>query len=67
MHPVSLNMLLFLKANRYRWPNPSIIQKILNERKVADFDDEDHEDDEELDDNRVTAKALVFSILVYVL
>ena len=53
MHRDSLNMLLFLKVSRHLWPNPPIIQKILNERKVAGSDDEDNndDDDEEVDDN----------------
>ena len=47
-------MLLFLKARRHLWPNPSIIQKILNERKVAGLVDDDHNyeaEDETEDDS----------------
>ena len=49
MSPDSLNMLLFLKANRHLWPKPSIIQKILNDRKVAGFVDDDNDDESEND------------------
>ena len=51
MNPDSLNMLLFLRANRHLWPNPSIIQKILNDRKVAGLVDDDNKDEAE-DDTR---------------
>ena len=49
MNPDSLNMLLFLKANRRPWPKPSMIQKILNDRKVAGFVDDDNDDESEDD------------------
>ena len=47
MNPDSLNMLLFLKANRKLWLNSTIIQKILNERKKEGFDDDDNDDEAE--------------------
>ena len=47
MDPDSLNMLLFLKANRKLWPNPSIIQKILNDREAAGLVDDDCGDESE--------------------
>ena len=50
MNPSSLNMLLFLKANRHLWPKPSTIQKILNERKVAGFVDDDDNNGEPEED-----------------
>ena len=43
MHPVSLNMLLFLKENRHLWPNASIIQKILNGMNNYSIDDDANE------------------------
>ena len=43
MNPDSLNMLLFLKANRRLWPKPSMIQKILND--LAGFVDDDNDDE----------------------
>ena len=49
MNPDSLNMLLFLRANRHVWPNPSIIQKILHDRKVAGLVDDDNVDEAEDD------------------
>jgi len=55
MHPSSLNMILFLKANRHFWPNAFLIQKILNDRKLAGFDDDEAddlaEDDQEDEDD----------------
>ena len=51
MNPDTLNMLLFLRANRHLWTNPSIIQKILNDRKVAGLVDDDNKDEAE-DDTR---------------
>ena len=50
MNPDSLNMLLFLKANRKLWSNPSIIQRILNERKVAGLNEDDKDDAEDEDE-----------------
>ena len=53
MDPDSLNMFLFLRANRKLWPNAGIIQKILNSRPGLDGDDataENAEDDEKNDD-----------------
>jgi hypothetical protein len=41
----SLNMLLFLKANRKLWANARIIQKILNDRPGVDADDDESEDE----------------------
>ena len=46
----SLNMLLFLKANRKLWLNSTIIQKILNERKKEGFVDDDDDNDNEVED-----------------
>ena len=43
--PDSLNMLLFLKANRKLWSNAGIIQKILNDRPGIDGDDAMAEDE----------------------
>ena len=43
----SLNMFLFLKANRKLGPNAGIIQKILNSRPVLDDDDTTAEDAED--------------------
>ena len=40
MNADSLNMLLFLKANKH------IIQKILNERKIARLNDDDKDDED---------------------
>ena len=53
MNPDSLNMLLFLKANRKLWLNSTIIQKILNERKKEGLNDEDNDDEaeDEIDDD----------------
>ena len=45
MDPDSLNMLLFLKANRKLWSNAGIIQKILNDRPGIDGDDAMAEDE----------------------
>ena len=52
MNPDSLNMLLFLKANRKLWLNTTVVQKILNERKKKGFDDDDNDDEaeDEIDD-----------------
>ena len=50
MNPDSSNMLLFLEANRKLWPNSSVIQKILNERKKEAFNDDDDNDDEAEDE-----------------
>ena len=50
MNPDSLNMLLFLKANRKLWFNPSIIQRILNKREVAEFNEDDKDDAEDEDE-----------------
>ena len=50
MNPDSLNMLLFLKANRKLWLNSTIIQKILNERKKEGLNDEDNDDEAEEDE-----------------
>ena len=36
MHPDTLNMILFLKANRHLWSNALIIEDILNERSADD-------------------------------
>ena len=47
MNPDSLNMLLFLKANRKLWLNSTIIQNILNERNKEGFDDDDNDDEAE--------------------
>ena len=41
MDPSSLNMLLFLKANRKLWPNASIVQKILNARAALGLREDD--------------------------
>ena len=49
----SLNMLLFLKANRKLWANARIIQKILNDRPGVDADDDalaDESEDETIED-----------------
>ena len=54
MDPDSLNMLLFLKANRKLWVNARIIQqKILNDRPGVDADDDalaDESEDETIED-----------------
>ena len=53
MDPDSLNMLLFLKANRKLWANARIIQKILNDRPGVDADDDalaDESEDETIED-----------------
>ena len=47
MHPETLNMLLFLKANRHLWPDAMIIQLILDDEGD---DDDEIEDSEEEDD-----------------
>jgi hypothetical protein len=49
----SLNVLLFLKANRKLWANARIIQKILNDRPGVDADDDalaDESEDETIED-----------------
>ena len=48
MNPRSLNMLLILKANKKLWPDASILQKSLNDRKALGINDdaEDNEADE---------------------
>ena len=50
--PSTLNMLLMLKANKKLWPDASIIQKILNDRKANGLNDdaEDKLADEAEDD-----------------
>ena len=50
MDPNSLNMPLFLKANRKLWANARIIQKILNDRPGVDADDDALADDESEDE-----------------
>ena len=35
-HPDTLNLILFLKANRHLWSNALIIEDILNERSADD-------------------------------
>ena len=47
MHPTTLNMLLFLKANRQLWPDASIFQSILNEYGDDDVTDDGSEDEYE--------------------
>jgi hypothetical protein len=42
--PHSLNILLFLKANRKLWPTAPIIQKILNDRRKQGINDEEEGD-----------------------
>jgi hypothetical protein len=42
--PHSLNILLFLKANRKLWSTASIIQKILNDRRKQGINDEEEGD-----------------------
>ena len=49
-NPDSLYMFLFFKADRRLWSNPSIIQKILNERKIAGLIDDDKDDEDEDED-----------------
>ena len=46
MHPTTLNMLLFLKANRQLWPDASIFQSILNEYGDDDDITDDGSEDE---------------------
>jgi hypothetical protein len=55
MSPATLNMLLFLKANRDLWGHPSIMQEIMDELAAAraagatsDDDEEESEDEEDL-------------------
>ena len=45
MHPSTLNMLLFLKANRQLWPDASIFQIILDEYGDVDVSDDGSEDE----------------------
>ncbi len=60
MDPDTLNMILFLKANRELWPNAAIIQMIINDlkeknlyvanevgEKVADDENDEYDDDDE--------------------
>ena len=47
MHPTTLNMLLFLKANRQLWPDASIFQLILDEYGDDDVTDDGSEDEYE--------------------
>ena len=55
MDPSTLNMLLLLKANKKLWPDASIIQKILNDRKANgvndDAEDKLADEVEDSDDN----------------
>ena len=55
MDPSTLNMLLLLKANKKLWPDASIIQKILNDRKANgvndDTEDKLADEVEDSDDN----------------
>ena len=44
MHPKTLNMLLFLKANRHLWPDAMIIQLILDD-EGDEIEDSEEEDD----------------------
>ena len=45
MHPQTLNMLLFLKANRHLWHHASILQEILDEEPEVDEGNEDEGDE----------------------
>ena len=53
MDPDSLNMLLFLKANRFLWRDARTVQEMLNERggdisddeEIIDGDDDDSDDE----------------------
>ncbi len=60
MDPDTLNMILFLNANRELWPKAAIIQKILNDLKeknldvtnelgdkVADVEDDENDENDE--------------------
>ena len=47
MSPDFLNILLLLKENRKFWPNPNIIQKVLNERKIVGLNDDETYDKSE--------------------
>lgn len=51
MSPSTLNMRLFLKANRNLWPSAFIIQDILDSRSDADGDDDDLDDIPDSDDD----------------
>ena len=44
MHPTTLNMLLFMKANRQLWPDASIFQSIMNKYGDDDVTDDGSED-----------------------
>ena len=56
MSPHTLNMLLFLKANKKLWPNASIVQRILNNRKkngIADDEEDDNVDAEDSNEDEI--------------
>jgi hypothetical protein len=64
MDPDSLEMFLFLKADKDLWDNPAIMQDVLDRLKAAnngvaeDDDDEGSDEEEDGEDARMTNKKL---------
>jgi hypothetical protein len=50
MDPYTLEMFLFLKANKDLWEKPAVMQDVIDQLRAANNgveDDDDEEDDEE--------------------
>ena len=51
LFPSTLNMLVFLKANRWIWTDPMIIQNIVDSKNDNDSDDSSSDSDSENEDD----------------